>query len=201
MIKHRLAFSAELVRTRPSACTALQQLRSVHHLVLSDRQAILAEFQLNSIGDECNNKHLNWQDVVLGQVEAFLITLNRACIGQLEDRVCSDPMMQEVMKYLDERFMETPSLEEVSDHFSLSSCGLSRRFKKYAGIGFRQYLIHRRMVEAKKMLEETDMKVTSIAYNVGFDSISSFNRDFHTLMGIAPAEYRRLSRGNRVKEL
>ncbi|HEY3298341.1 MAG TPA: helix-turn-helix domain-containing protein, partial [Armatimonadota bacterium] len=66
------------------------------------------------------------------------------------------------------------------------------------GLGFKEYLIHRRIVEAQHLLEETDTKVTTIACEVGFDSISAFNRDFHMLTGITPAAYRKLSLGNRI---
>ncbi|HEY3297808.1 MAG TPA: AraC family transcriptional regulator [Armatimonadota bacterium] len=188
-----LLFSPHLLRQRPVASAALRRLAHIRHLVLSNSQVIVAEFLLNNIAEEAANEYMNWKESILNHIENFLIILHRAAEGEVVNHVNPDPVMPEIIRYLEEKFTENLSLAELSNHFGLSSYNLCRRFKKYVGSGFKEYVILRRIVEAKKLLEETDMKVTAVAYEVGFDSTSTFNRDFRLLTGVTPADYRRLA--------
>lgn len=51
-----------------------------------------------------------------------------------------------------------------------------------------------RMVEAKELLSQTDMPVTTISFDIGFNSITSFNRVFKTMVGSSPSGYREESK-------
>ena len=185
-----LVISSSLLDDRPVSCAAQQRLSQVHLLVLSSNQALVVDFLLNHIIEEAERKGFNWRESIFNQIETLLIILQRAADGQGEKHVNRDPIIQDIMKYLDDEFMASPSLAKVSNHFGMSSCSLSRKFKDHVGVGFKEYLIHRCIVEATKLLEETDMKVTTIAYEVGFDNASTFSRDFRMRTGMTPANYR-----------
>lgn len=54
-----------------------------------------------------------------------------------------------------------------------------------------QYLAVTRIEEAKKLLTGSDKDITSICFEVGFETLSSFYRTFKQLVGRTPKQYRR----------
>jgi AraC-like DNA-binding protein len=185
-----LVFDPKVLSTRTVSKTALEGLEPFHHLELPDEQAGVAEFLLNEISDECKHKDLHWQELVVEYVENFLAVLFRAAEGHVSAVESTDILVKEITDYLERKYMEKISLGDMAKRLNMSSFALSKKFKQQVGTGFREYLIHRRIVAAQKMLEETDLKVATIATRVGFDSLTTFNRDFRILNGVTPAVYR-----------
>lgn len=188
-----MCIDPRILEGRKTSGIALHRLESIHHLALADKQANTAEFLLNEISEECNNHSIGWQEVVTGYVEAFLAILYRASEEQISIIKSKDGVVQGVIEYLEKGFTGKVSLVEVAKLFNMSPYGLSRKFKQHTGLGFREYLIHRRIVGAQKLLVETDLKVASIATKVGFDSLTTFNRDFRLITSVTPAVYRTIS--------
>jgi AraC-like DNA-binding protein len=188
-----LMFSSKLIRHRSLAMEILKQLEPIHHVILPDKQAVMAEFLLNTIAEELDHQSQSWREVIVNHLETFLTMVFRATDEQTPATKTQDPVISSVIKYLDANFPESISLVGVAEHFGLSPYTLSRKFKRFVGIGFREYLIHRRIVEAQKLLEETDMKIVSIGFKVGFDSMSSFYQDFQGMTGLSPSAYRKSS--------
>ncbi|HEY3298820.1 MAG TPA: AraC family transcriptional regulator, partial [Armatimonadota bacterium] len=187
-----LVFDASLVRKRETAQSALLSLQSAHHLQLSDKQAATIEYLLKRIADEYERKEPCFEEIVVNYVVAFLTILQRVAAGSSTVQGNKDPIIVEVLKYLEKEFTNVPSLTEASDRFGLSSYTLSKKFKQYVGVGFLEYLIHLRIEEARRLLAETDLNVTEVAYEVGFDSLSTFYRDFRRLTQLTPVAYRKL---------
>jgi AraC-like DNA-binding protein/quercetin dioxygenase-like cupin family protein len=185
-----LILAARVLKNRPAALAALQSLETVHHLILTDTQAAAAECLLMWALEECEHKDLHWKGTIVNYIEALLAVLQRASLGHLSGYKDKDPLMQEILSYLNSEFTETISLIEVANRFGLSSYTLSKSFKRYVGMGFREYLIQLRVNEARKLLESTNMTVSAIAYQVGFGSLSAFNSDFLRLTGVTPGAYR-----------
>lgn len=68
---------------------------------------------------------------------------------------------------------------------------LCRLFKKEMGIGFTKYIHEIRIKEAKKLLVASEDTILNISLEVGFQSISYFNRLFKKYEGVTPTEYRK----------
>ncbi|MDC7233037.1 MAG: response regulator [Spirochaetales bacterium] len=83
------------------------------------------------------------------------------------------------------------SLEEVSLYVEVSRTHLSAQFKKESGQTFRDYLTHVRIEAAKKLLDETNLKVYEICENVGYPNVEHFSRIFKKLTGTTPNRYHR----------
>lgn len=194
--KLTLILGTRALNGRSTAQAALRSLKATNHLTLSDRSATNAKLMLTEIADECATKSSHWQAVTLDLVELFLVMLKRTAEGEVTINQNEDPLIQEIIKFLDGRFSEPTLLRAVSQHFGLSPFALSRRFKHYVGLGFKEYLIHRRIAEAIRLLEETDMKVAAVAYHVGFDNLSPFNSNFRRLTGVTPSDYRKMMFAN-----
>ena len=60
--------------------------------------------------------------------------------------------------------------------------------------GISRYLLNRKMSEAKRLLQETNEKILDIAYRLGYEDISHFNRAFRNSVGCSPSHFRRISK-------
>ncbi len=89
---------------------------------------------------------------------------------------------------------EALSLGQVANQVGLSRERLSRLFHETLGITFSEYLIQTRLTTARDMLRSTDMSITSIAYESGFQSLSQFNRNFAKVEGLPPRQFRKTAR-------
>jgi AraC-like DNA-binding protein len=63
-------------------------------------------------------------------------------------------------------------------------------FKKATGLTFTDYLGRVRVEKAKTLLSNPHLRVSEIAYTVGFQSLTHFNRVFHNLTGESPTHFR-----------
>lgn len=102
-----------------------------------------------------------------------------------------------VRNYINHQYESDLNLDSLSKAHFISKYHLLRLFKKYYGLTPRQYLIDRRIEEAKKHLKN-GMSVTETCFAVGFNSLGSFSVLFKTRTGRSPAQFRneQLSRSN-----
>ena len=85
---------------------------------------------------------------------------------------------------------EPIKLEEVARALHVSTFHFCRKFKEATGLTFVAYLNRLRIEKAKLLLYNKDLRVSEIGYDVGFQSLTHFNRIFHKLVGHSPTEYR-----------
>jgi AraC-like DNA-binding protein len=83
------------------------------------------------------------------------------------------------------------SLQEVAEKANMSKEAFCRFFKLRTRKTFTQYLQQLRINEAQKLLIETDWSISTIAFQVGFENLSYFNRAFKSILGITPREFRK----------
>ena len=65
-----------------------------------------------------------------------------------------------------------------------------KMFKKATGLNFTEYVCRVRIERAKNLLLNPNLRISEIAYQVGFQSLTHFNRVFKKIVGEAPTEYR-----------
>jgi AraC-like DNA-binding protein len=127
---------------------------------------------------------------ILDQAGDHLVPLNRpTLIRGLTER--DGKRMDQVMQYLLENRFQPISLEEVAEKANLSKEAFCRFFKLRTRKTFTQYLQQLRINEAQKLLQETDLPVSEIAYKVGFENLSYFNRSFKSILGMPPKAFRK----------
>ncbi|TNJ42981.1 helix-turn-helix domain-containing protein [Tamlana fucoidanivorans] len=84
------------------------------------------------------------------------------------------------------------SVEHLSEIAGISRSHLHRRLKKLKGISISQFIREIRLDEALKLLQENTATISEIAYQVGFNSTSYFNKCFHDRYGYAPSEAKKI---------
>ncbi len=82
------------------------------------------------------------------------------------------------------------SLEQTAEKFDIDIYTLSREFKRKVGMTYISFLTDLRIEAAKHLLRESDLRISEIAYKVGYQP-SYFNRIFKKKVGITPGEYRK----------
>jgi AraC-like DNA-binding protein/ligand-binding sensor protein len=82
------------------------------------------------------------------------------------------------------------SLAEVAKAVNTSTFYFCKLFKKATGLTFTDYLSRVRIEKAKNLLLNPNLRISEIAYEVGFQSLTHFNRIFRKLTGQSPSAYR-----------
>ncbi len=91
---------------------------------------------------------------------------------------------------------EPLSLEAVADEVHVSSFHFCKIFKRATGLTFTDFLNRARVEKAKRMLMRSLVAVTDVAYDVGFQSLSHFNRCFRRIVSESPTGFRLRMRSN-----
>lgn len=108
-----------------------------------------------------------------------------------------DNFAKQLMGYFNSHYAESLKLEEIAKEFNISSSHLSHEFTKYFGISPINYLINRRICEAKWLLGTSDATLEEISYSLGYDNVNHFKNLFLKRVGCSPMQYRKgLSENN-----
>lgn len=107
------------------------------------------------------------------------------------DKSGRNTIEKEMISYIQQNFMEKISLKEFSEQFHLSEKYISRYFKEHFHITLSQYITHLRLEHAKQLLQDTDIPVTEIAMQSGYQNVSYFIRSFKKTYGVSPLKYRK----------
>lgn len=95
-----------------------------------------------------------------------------------------------VKRYIQGRFQEKISLDDAARAVNSSTRHFCKVFKEATGMTFTDYLARVRVEKAKNLLQNPHLRVSEIAFETGFDSISQFNRSFKRVTGLAPTQFR-----------
>ncbi|MTI30622.1 helix-turn-helix domain-containing protein [Xanthovirga aplysinae] len=82
------------------------------------------------------------------------------------------------------------TLEELAHLCNMSLSTFKRKFKNVFNDSPKKYIVTKKLEKAATMLKSEGLRVSDVAYKVGFDSISTFNRNFVLKYGKTPSEYR-----------
>ena len=93
-------------------------------------------------------------------------------------------------KLIEEHSGEELSLSKVAKAVNSSANHLSEKFKQVTGVNFVAYIAGIRFERARDLLLHSNLRVSEIAFTVGFQSLSQFNRVFKKRSGKSPTEYR-----------
>lgn len=114
----------------------------------------------------------------------------------LRDEKKSD-YVEEALNFIESRYCDPISIQEIADHLSINRSYLHRLFKSVTGTSIQNYLLDYRVRQACILLKTTDLSVRSIAHTTGYADPLYFSRIFRQKMGCSPSEYRRGS--SRIK--
>jgi len=100
------------------------------------------------------------------------------------------PLIARAKQFIAEHQTEELSLEQVAKAVHTSKFYFCKMFRRATGINFTDYLSRVRTERAKNLLLNPNLRVSEIAYEVGFQSLTHFNRVFKRILGQSPTDYR-----------
>ena len=102
----------------------------------------------------------------------------------------SNPLIRQVLLLVHYGQNGIPSLKEAAAQLDISPEYLSRTFKKVMKKSYVDYVTEIRMSKAQELLKNTDLPITDIAFEVGYQTHSYFTNLYHKVTGITPRQFR-----------
>jgi AraC-like DNA-binding protein/ligand-binding sensor protein len=100
------------------------------------------------------------------------------------------PVIRRAKEFINEHQTEDLTLSQVAKAVNTSTFYFCKMFKKATGINFTDYLSRVRIEKSKNLLLNPNLRISEIAFEVGFQSLTHFNRVFKKVLGQSPTEYR-----------
>jgi len=93
--------------------------------------------------------------------------------------------------FMREKLSENLNMEDVAAHVGMGYSMFRKVFRNFTGFSPAQYFLKLKLEKAKDYLSNTDMSCKEIAFHLGFDSASYFNKIFRQSQNMTPMEFRR----------
>jgi AraC-like DNA-binding protein/ligand-binding sensor protein len=101
------------------------------------------------------------------------------------------PAILQARDFIQLHAQEDLSLATVARTVNMSASYFSEKFKLATGISFVEYVGRTRIEKSRNLLQNSNLRISEIAFDVGFQSLSQFNRTFKKLTGQSPSEFRK----------
>jgi signal transduction histidine kinase/AraC-like DNA-binding protein len=124
------------------------------------------------------------------ELEEVLTTL---ISGDLRLDRQANQLVKRAVAYIHQNYTETISRDAICQVLGISKNYLSRMFRQELGLSFVEYTNRYRISIAKQLLNNTDLTVTAVAQEVGFDDPAYFSRVFTRYTGTSPRSFRRMT--------
>ena len=108
----------------------------------------------------------------------------------LEKQNAEPELVRKAREYITQHKMEPLSLAAVAQASGASVFHFCKVFKKTTGLKFTDYVARVRLEDAKTQLLNPSRRISEVAYDVGFQSLTQFNRMFKRIFGQSPTEFR-----------
>ncbi|MDE7204487.1 MAG: AraC family transcriptional regulator, partial [Lachnospiraceae bacterium] len=129
-------------------------------------------------------------DELMEELTGWMIGFHEKIDTEFDDYKNKSKMKQ-ALAYIEENYDKDLNMAVISNYVSMNYSLFSYAFKQYTGKNFVNYLKALRVNEAKRLLEETDMRVIEISQKVGYENEKHFMKLFKSQCGVSPTEYRK----------
>jgi AraC family transcriptional activator of pobA len=170
----------------------IQNPHNGHELNLTDNDVIFIEDMLNKIYAE-NQADNAWQHGMLtGYMRVLMIYLSRLYTEQFNDAdaVPDRVLLKRYLSKIEENHIEFHEVSAYADMLNISAGHLSDVVKEQSGKPAIAHIHERLILETKRLLFHTDYSIKEIAFRLGFEDASYFNRFFKRLVDQTPVAYR-----------
>ncbi|MBN2402956.1 MAG: helix-turn-helix transcriptional regulator [Spirochaetes bacterium] len=169
--------------TEDFECNPLE--RETHPLFRGNTRLIQSDIKkitLTALGKAKNKEFL----IDLYVQEMIYKLLSRMSAGLMLEKKINNPIYKaiELMKNF---YVKNLDLYEIAHSLNMSPALFSIKFKKITGVSPHAYYMNIKLKEAKKLLKHSS--VTEVAYDLGYDNISNFIKNFYEKYGLTPKQY------------
>jgi AraC-like DNA-binding protein/ligand-binding sensor protein len=130
-------------------------------------------------------------DAVLRLLEVFASHLSIAAEQITTQQTHAEPpLVSRAREIIEQRSGDPLPLTEIARSVHASTFHFCKTFKRATGMTFTQYLSMVRIAKAKKLLSNPQARISEVAFDAGFASITHFNRMFRRVTGQSPTDFR-----------
>lgn len=147
----------------------------------------------DDLARECAERPDHYRLMVECRLTELLVLLAR-CRGRPEERPAPGRStgLAAIVSHIEEHYTDEFSLEDLASRAGLTPAYFSRLFHEKTGKPLFEFINSIRVRKACQLLKRTDLPIIEIAYAVGYNNLSHFNRYFRKLMRLSPREYKQL---------
>lgn len=99
--------------------------------------------------------------------------------------------IEQILQYINEHYSENVTLDILTTNFYMDKSYICRLFQKTMGISVINYLQYKRIIEAQKLLVNSDLPIIDICMDCGFNSVQHFYRVFKKITNLTPTQYKK----------
>ncbi len=167
------------------------------HLSDKERETIISIFKI--IEDELQNRIDDFsQDVIISQIETLLNFSNRFYKRQFITRKSVNAtLLEKLEEFLESYFngeelvsQGIPTVQFLAENLNISPSYLSDMLRSLTGQSAQQHIHDKLIYKAKERISATSLTISEIAYELGFEHPSSFNKLFKSKTSMSPSEFR-----------
>ncbi len=169
-------------------------------LFLSEKEEQTLNAIVSNIESECSNNLDRFsQQIIISQIETLLNYSERYYERQfLTRKVTSHQILEKLEDLLNNYFKNNnleslglPTVQFVSDRLNLSAGYLSSLLKAHTGQSTQQHIHQKIIEEAKEKLSTTNLSVSEVAFELGFDYPQSFSKLFKSKTELSPTQFKK----------
>lgn len=185
-------FDHEYIKTMAIADKLGMLFQGAQPVIVSDPLAVYhIKFLLRKIMTERRAGSPGHEDMIFAMAAQVLVEIYRTLKAAKLPCQQTDPRVRFIINDISANYNQPHSLNQYAAHLSLTPRRLSAIFRAGAGKTFTHYLHELRIERAKEMLAHDDKKIAAIAFEVGFENLSHFNKLFKSLTGSTPDAFRK----------
>jgi AraC-like DNA-binding protein len=143
---------------------------------------------LGEMETELATRRLGYSQAVTATLNLLLISAARLSPQQPSTR--ADPLVTRAFAIVDERFSRSLALSDIADALHVTPGHLTEIVRRRTGRPLGEWILQRRMTQARLLLGETEALVADVAAQCGFTTVGHFGRQFRRLHGMSPSTWR-----------
>lgn len=170
----------------------IQNVHNGHGLLLQPKDITFIEDILAKLLAEFENKPALHNSMLLAYLQVLLIYLSRLYTEQFTGKgsFADRELLKKYKALIAENFVQTHEVAAYAAMLNLSAGHFSELIKEQSGKTAIEHIHDQLLLEAKRLLFHTEYPVKEIAYRLGFEEASYFNRFFKRMAGSTPVTYR-----------
>lgn len=138
---------------------------------------------------EIRHQRYGYKEMIGVKLNELILNIHRSSHAGSNEK-----NLEYAVNYLRENYRDKVVLSECAKQLHISYDYFQHKFKAYTGVSPRRFLIERRLEAAVKMLENTQLPCTEIAWRAGFSTSAQFSALFRREKGISPLQYQKKCR-------
>jgi len=139
------------------------------------------------------NPELADEELLKSKLREFIILMTKTTQAPSElDFLASmfKPNFAKFEEIIQSNLYSSLSLEELANLSHMSISTFKRKFKEVYQESPQKYLNHKKIDKSLLLLKKQEIRISDVAYDLGFESLTTFNRVFKQQTGKSPSEYR-----------